>query len=201
MPLKGRYARAVRALFGLEANQVGILPELIPTVEVMSADSLTAFPRGEYLYGCTVSIAAVAGQQAVVTFRNPADSTKACVVQLVEFWSSSGAAYAILEMERGGTAMATAVAVASRDPRVWSDIPPYTIPHGIEVSRGTAAVPPAAGELAYFITSAANVKDQYIGDVIILPGTSMYLICGAANVQMSSNFIFYERNIDAAEYG
>lgn len=199
--LHGRYARAVRTLFGLDASQVGILPELIPTVEVMSADALTAFPRGEHLYGCFASIAAVAGQQGVITFRNPADSPKACVVQLIEFWSGTGAAYAILEMERGGTAMATAVPVIARDPRVWSDIPPYTIPHAIEVSKGTAAVPPTAGEVAYFITTAANVKDQYIGDVIVLPGTSMYVVVGAVNTQASFNFIFYERNIDAAEYG
>jgi len=198
--LHGRYAKAVRALFGLEATQVGILPELIPTVEVMPADGSTHFARGEHPYSLYQEQAAVAGQYSQLVFRNPADSSKIGIFEAVEVWSPTGGVGFFIRMERGGTAGATAVAVAARDPRVWSDVPPYPIPNSIEVSRGSTVALPGHN-LALLVTTAANLKDQYVWPIMVVPGTTLYVVCGTLNNAIRTNVVWYERVIDGAEYG
>jgi len=198
--LHGRYAKAVRSLFGLEATQVGILPELIPTVEVMRADGSTAFARGEHIYAVQVDRAAIAGNHGIIVFRNPADSNKLGVFELIEIWSDAGAIIGRIRMERGGTAAANAVAVSARDPRIWSDVPPYPIPNSIEVSEGGVAAQPGH-RLWNGITTAANLKDVFVHPIVLVPGTTLYIVGTPQNQNFAVNVCWWERVVDAAEYG
>jgi len=198
--LHGRYAKAVRSLFGLEASQVGILPELLPTVEIMRADGSTAYARGENMYSCYAPCGAVAGQLSRCVFRNPATSPKLAVFEYIQVWNGAAAITCDIRMERGGTAVATAVTVAARDARIWSDVPPYTIPNSVEVTRGSVAAATAT-VLHTMRTSAANVPDTFMWPIVLLPGTSLYVTGTVVNTTIAMNFGWFERVIDGAEYG
>jgi len=200
MPLFGRYAKAVRGLFGLEATQVGILPELLPVVEVMPADGTTQFIRGEYIYGSFIYRTAIAGQYSTIVCRNPATSSRLACMELIEVWSTGAAIGVYLRSERGGSAAATVATVGARDPRVWSDVPPYPIPHLLEVSHGGVAAL-AGTTVGYLQTGGANLKDAHITPIIVVPGTSLYVMTSAVNTTVNVNLQWFERNIDGAEYG
>jgi len=200
MPVFGRYARLVRGLLGLEASQVGVLPELLPTIEMQAADGSTAWLRGENLYGFFTLQGAIAGQYAQVVLRNPADSGHLVVIEQIDCFNDSGARRFDLNMERGGTAGANAVTVGARDARVWSDVPPYPIPCQLEVSRG--GVVAAAGTCIGAIqTTAAWAVGTWVLPIVILPGTALYIMEQTLNVLMGCSCQFFTRRVDGVEYG
>lgn len=199
MALLGRFGKAIRTTMGLDAGQVGVLPELLPTIEMQAADAPSAFLRSEHLYSVYFGQVAVAGQYGIVVFRNPATSNKLCCIEAIEGWGTAGATGIWVRMERGGTAAAAALACAARDPRIWSDIPPYNIPVSTELSRGSVAAIP--GHVLHLLqTSAARVKDLWLSPVVIVPGTSLYLVGSVANTEIHVNVDFWERTINAEEY-
>lgn len=184
---------------GLDASRVDVLHELIPTIEVQSADASTAFTRSEHLYSVAWVQAAVAGQYSILVFRNPATSTKLGCFTYFGLFGNAAGVYAYARMERGGTAAGTAVAVSARDPRIWSDIPPYPIPNSIEVSRGSVVAVPGHG-IHFFRTSALAIQDVWLGPVVVVPGTTLYVCTVNQNVELNGSVDWWERPIQAEEY-